>query len=309
MLELIKDRISLAAAGPFAYDDYPLEKTLSYPGDRGLFGPESATWQVTAHAAIFIGGIRTLLVQAAHPEVVAGVHDHSAYREDPLGRLSRTSSYVTATAYGAMPEVEHSISRVRGAHRPVRGESHRGKRYSAATPELAAWVHNAMTESFMATFRAFGPRPVDDDLADRYVAEQTQVARLLGAEPLPTTWRELEQWVTEHPDLSPSPGMEDVVRFLRQPPFDSVLLRLAYRLMFTAAVATIPPNLRRMLGVRAMPGALLLGRLMAGFLHWALGTSPALRVALRRIGAPDPDYARFRRPIPPEVLAHEATQV
>ena len=122
MLERMKDRISHAAAGPFAYDDYPLAKTLSYPGDPGLFGPDSATWQVTAHAAIFIGGIRTLLVQAAHPEVVAGVHDHSAYREDPLGRLSRTSSYVTATAYGAMPEVEYSISRVRGAHRPVRGE-------------------------------------------------------------------------------------------------------------------------------------------------------------------------------------------
>ena len=39
-----------------------------------------------------------------HPEVVAGVADHSRYREDPLGRLSRTSAYVTAASFGAMPE-------------------------------------------------------------------------------------------------------------------------------------------------------------------------------------------------------------
>ena len=37
-----------------------------------------------------------LLVQAAHPEVAAGVSDHSRYREDPLGRLTRTASFVTA---------------------------------------------------------------------------------------------------------------------------------------------------------------------------------------------------------------------
>ncbi len=301
MLERLKDRIANAAAQPFAHDEHPLARTLSYPGDPGLFGPGSATWQVTGHAAIFLGGIRTLLVQAAHPEVVAGVHHHSAYRRDPLGRLSRTSSYVTATAYGAQPEVEQALARVRRAHGPVRGESHRGRRYSAANADHAAWVHNAMVESFLATYLAFGPRPVEPDVADRYVAEQARLGAMLGADPLPRTWEDLRRWVTDHPELAPSPGMSDVLRFLKDPPFEARSMRIAYRIMFAAAVTTIPPRLRTILGVRATPGAHRAGRIVTSFLAWALGTSPALRAALQRMGAPDPPYAEFRRPIPPEV--------
>ena len=109
--------------GLFAHAGDPLEHTLDYTGDPGLFGPDSISWEVMGDVSGFIGGIRALLVQAAHPEVVAGVADHSRYREDPLGRLSRTSAYVTATSYGAMPEVETAVAIVRRVHRPVEGTS------------------------------------------------------------------------------------------------------------------------------------------------------------------------------------------
>ncbi len=62
-----------------------MEHTLDYAGDPGLFGPDSITWEVMGDVSGFIGGIRALLIQAAHPEVVAGVADHSRYREDPAG--------------------------------------------------------------------------------------------------------------------------------------------------------------------------------------------------------------------------------
>ncbi|SVC59772.1 uncharacterized protein METZ01_LOCUS312626, partial [marine metagenome] len=84
--------------------------------------------------AAFVGGIRALLVQAAHPEVAAGVGDHSVYREDPLGRLSRTAAYVSATTYGSLPEVDRALTVVRNAHRPVSGTSHRGTAYDAGDP-------------------------------------------------------------------------------------------------------------------------------------------------------------------------------
>ncbi len=112
VLDGYRERITNAAVGPFDHAEFPLSKTLTYHGDPGLFGPDSITWRVVGDSAAFIGGIRALLIQAAHPEVVAGVSDHSTYREDPLGRLSRTSSYVTATSYGAMPEVEAAIRAV-----------------------------------------------------------------------------------------------------------------------------------------------------------------------------------------------------
>ena len=280
----------------FAHAPYPLENTLSYPGDTGLFGPESITWPVLGDAAAFIGGIRALLIQAAHPEVVAGVADHSTYRVDPLGRLSRTSAYVTATGFGAGPEVEAAVQIVRGAHAPVRGRSHRDRPYTAGTPKFAAWVHNALTDSFLAAFQEFGSRRLSTEDADRFVLEQTAVGRLLDADPLPETARELSDWLTYHPDLGPSPGLAETVAFLRAPPLPPII-QVAYRLMFAAAVATVPVRLREVLGVKKRPGARLIGKAMVGFLRWALGSSPSWHVALVRVGAEVPE-GLFLQPLP-----------
>src|SRR5579871_1236740 len=65
----IRDRVVAGTSGLFAHGDDPLAGTLGYPGDPGLFGPASMTWRVIGDASVFAGGIRALLVQAAHPEV------------------------------------------------------------------------------------------------------------------------------------------------------------------------------------------------------------------------------------------------
>jgi len=110
ILDRLRDRVTASATGVFKHAGYPLADTLSHRGDPGLFGPGSVSWRVLGDASSFVGGIRALLVQAAHPEVVAGVTDHSRYREDPMGRLSRPSNYVTATTFGAMPEVGREMA-------------------------------------------------------------------------------------------------------------------------------------------------------------------------------------------------------
>ena len=112
MLKSIRARISESVAGLFAHGDQPLQDTARYPGDRGLCGPDSVSWKVIGDVSAFLGGIRALLVQSAHPEVVAGVEDHSRYRTDPLGRLNRTSFFVTTATFGAIPEVEGAVDRV-----------------------------------------------------------------------------------------------------------------------------------------------------------------------------------------------------
>ncbi|MCP4251004.1 MAG: DUF2236 domain-containing protein, partial [bacterium] len=156
VIDQLRSRIVGTTTGLFAHAPYPLEDSLAYQGDPGLFGPGSVTWPVIGDVATFIGGIRALLVQAGHQEVAAGVADHSRYRDDPLGRLSRTSAYVTATAFGALPEVEQAVQIVRRAHRPVQGDSHRARPYSADHPAHAAWVHNVLTDSFLVAYRVFG---------------------------------------------------------------------------------------------------------------------------------------------------------
>jgi uncharacterized protein (DUF2236 family) len=304
LVDALRIRVRASVTGPFSHAPFPLEETLAYDGDAGLFGPESATWPVIGDAASFLGGVRALLVQAAHPEVVAGVADHSAYEQDPLGRLSRTSAFVTATAFGAMPEVERAVAVVALAHRCVAGVSHRGRPYAAGTPELAAWVHNALTDSFLVAHRRFGPGRCPSERADRFVREQTRVGRLLGAAPLPESAEALSGWIAQHPDVAPSPGMRQTVAFLRTPPLEG-RVRSGYALLFHAAVASLPPRLRRVLGVRRIPGALLAGRLLVAYLRWALGGSPAWHLALLRCHARVPP-GRFHQPIPAQRLAVRA---
>lgn len=293
VLGTVRSRVVGATTGLFSHAPNPLEHSLDYAGDPGLFGPDSVTWRVIGDVATFVGGIRALLVQAAHQEVAAGVADHSRYQEDPLGRLSRTSSYVTATAFGAMPEVEGAIRMVRRAHRPVRGESHRLRSYAADDPGHAAWVHNVLTESFLTAYQYFGKKPLDATDADRFVAEQTVVGALLDSHPLPRTADALSRWVYEHPDIGVSPGMVNAIDFLRRPPL-RWNIRVAYGILFRAAVATIPVSVRSVIGVKRRPGALLVGRIAVKMLRLFLGSSPAWHTALTRVDAPLPEDHYFR---------------
>jgi uncharacterized protein (DUF2236 family) len=286
--------------GLFAHSSDPMARTMDHAGDPGLFGPDSLTWEVMGDVSGFVAGIRALLIQAAHPEVVAGVADHSRYREDPLGRLSRTSDYVTATSYGAMPEVEQAVRIVRAAHRRVVGVSHRGIPYRADDPPLAAWVHNSLTDSFLACHRAYGRRRLSTKEADQFVWEQARIGRLLDADPIPETADELSWWVAEHPAVAPSPGMREAVDFLRQPPLDPAVL-VGYQVLAAAALVTIPPRIRRALALKPRPGARQVGLVSTTVMRWALANSPRWRQALQRVGAPV-DETLFKQKAPFETL-------
>jgi uncharacterized protein (DUF2236 family) len=289
----------------FEHAPYPLEDTLDYPGDPGLLGPDSVSWRLIADPAAFVGGLRALLVQAAHPEVVAGVDQHSRYMDDPLGRLSRTSAYVTATTFGAMPEVESALARVRQAHLRVKGVSSRGIPYDAADPSYAAWVHNALTNSFLTANQHYSDYPLTVVEADRFVAEQARIGALLAAHPLPTTAKELGRWIEDHPGAAPSPEMSSVLEFLRNPPL-SPGLRAGYALLFEAAVTTLPERLQAVLGVIPKPGATRLGVAAVSGLRWALGSSPSWALALTRCGVEIP-HGLFLRAAPISITSQRTT--
>ena len=296
VVEQLRRRISDQALSPFGHAPYPLENTLQHQGDPGLVGPGSVSWAVMADPATFVGGIRGLLMQAAHPEVVAGVGDHSRYRDDPLGRLSRTASYVTATTYGAMPEVENAVKQVRRIHRIVSGVSSRGIPYDADDPEYSAWVHNCLTDSFLTAHQTYGGVRLTQSEADSFVREQSRIGALLGSDPMPETQEELRVWVSTHPEVAASPEMEDAVDFLVDPPLD-YSLRLGYKILMEAAVSIVPLRIRNVLGVTKTPGAKRAGVVSVAALRWALGLSPSWEVALMRCGEPVPRGV-FRRSAP-----------
>ena len=291
----LKDKVVESTTSLFSHGPTALEHTLDHVGDPGLLGPDSVSWRVIGDAAAFVGGIRALVVQTAHPEVVAGVEDHSRYRNDPFGRLNRTSVYVTETTYGAIPEVEAAVASVRTAHRPVRGRSQRRRPYSAGHPEMAAWVHNVLTDSFLAAYQAYGPQPLTTPETDRFVAEQARIGALLDASPLPETADELSQWIADNPALSGSDAQVNALRFLQDPPLP-IGVKLGYRPLFNAAVPTIQPAVRDLLDLRVRRGSEQVGRSTVRALRWALGSSPSWHLALVRAGAPVPP-GLFRQPL------------
>ena len=249
------------------------------PGDAGLFGPDSVAWRIHGDASVLVGALRALLVQAMHPEVVAGVVDRSQFRDDPLGRLRRTSDWVTTVTFAPRARAEAAIDGLAIVHRSVEGVSHRGVHYRASDPPLLAWVHNTLVDAFLRAHQLYGPGISNAD-ADRYVAEMARVGDRLGADPVPTDAAALRAWVREHPDVADSPGRRETHRFLASPPL-SVEYRIPYALLHQGALAIVPRSLRS-LAAPALPFAAETTWCATTALRFVLGPTPRLQEAERR---------------------------
>ena len=151
--------------------------------DPGLFGPDSVTWRVQSDPIMWVAGLRALLLQATHPVAMAGVLDHSDFRADPWGRLTRTADYVGTVAFGSLDEVDEIGRRVRAVHAKVRGiDGRSGRTYSARDPHLLTWVHCCEVESFLTTFQRAGGGLSPAEV-DTFYAEQTRAAAVVGLDP------------------------------------------------------------------------------------------------------------------------------
>jgi uncharacterized protein (DUF2236 family) len=283
-----------------AADRLPFEQYTDPPGDPGLFGPGSVTWRVHADPSMLIGGLCALLLQTLHPLAMAGIADHSNYREDPLGRLGRTGSFVTGTTYGSTETAERLIRVVKRIHRKVRGTAPDGRAYSASDPELVAWVHVTEVFSFLRAHQRFVPFPVRGEQTDRYYHEMATIAERLGATDVPRTRAAMRAYFRAmRPQLEASGRTLDAVRFLTTPGRDPLnpWLSGAHQVVIQASVGLLPAWAREMLGMRhptlvdwatVLPAT----HLLMGALRFAGGPPPALVEARRRCAA---------EPAPPQV--------
>lgn len=157
-------------------------------GDPGLFGPHSVTWRVHADfPGMLAGGLCALLLQALHPRALAGVWDHSDFRDDLVGRLRRTTAFVAGTTYAGTQEAGRLITRVAAIHTRVRGTTADGLPYAADDPALLTWVHATEAYAFLEGFRAYAAMPMPPGYDDRYIDESRRVAEALGARDVPAT--------------------------------------------------------------------------------------------------------------------------
>lgn len=265
-------------------------KQMAIGNDAGLFGPESAVWQVHGCIATLVGGIRALLMQAAHPAALTGVAEHSAYDTDPLGRLERTTRWLTITSFGSTEAIEIEARRVREMHKRVSGnfETKSGghARYSASDPRYLLWVHCAFTDSFLRAHQEMGyPLPQS---SDRYIAEWARSAEPLGLDSAPSSANELREVMQSfaRDEVISIEMTPPIVGFILRPPFSKAGL-LFYRILANAAIATIDEPFLSVLGLKPRSKKWLrVSRVLLDFLSYMLGhESPSQKIARKRIDA------------------------
>ncbi|MBR8744241.1 oxygenase MpaB family protein [Nocardiopsis sp. MG754419] len=245
------------------------------PGPR-RFGPDRPIRRVHGDAAMFVGGVRALLLQSLHPLAMAAVAAHSGYRGDPWGRLQRTSTFLAVTTYGTDADAASAVERVRRVHGAVRGTAPDGRDYRADDPHLLGWVHVAEVESFLWCHQRYGARPLDPAGCDAYVADTAWVAEALGVIDPPRSIAALRERLSEYrPELRGTAQARETVRFLlHRPPLPPVA-RPAYAALATGAVQGLPPWARRELdlpepsGPGSVLGPLAAG-VMVGGIRWAM---------------------------------------
>jgi uncharacterized protein (DUF2236 family) len=259
-----------------------------HPADDGLFGPRSVVWRINRDRSFPLSAMRSLMMQALHPLAMAGVAQHSTWKQDPFGRLAATSSYLLTTTYGDTASALAAAAWVRKVHTHVRGvDPETGLPYSAEDPALLLWVHAGMVDSIVEVTRRYG-RPIEPADLDRYVAEMVRFAEIVGVprEDVPATAAALRAYIESVDLRQASPAAKEAISIVLDPPDLDDDLRDLWHDLGQVAVGTLPPWARDMYGFPA-PSAELMERepvrQLLGALDLAFESQPGVLDVRERI--------------------------
>jgi uncharacterized protein (DUF2236 family) len=253
-----------------ARNETPIERS-----GEALFAPDSVIWRVHGDVTtMMIGGVTALLLQMLHPAALAGVWEHSTFRNDMLGRLRRTARFIAVTTYAEGCQANAAIDRVKTVHGHVRGVLDDGTVYCASDPDLLAWVHVCETIGFLDAWIRYREPMMSRDDQDRYVAEASVVALRLGADPVPLTRAEADALIQQfRPKLAGGERVRAVAAMILDQPSKTLIAAPAQRLLMEAAVDLMPGWAKSMHGRRVetlqIPAVRGGTWAMALTLHWA----------------------------------------
>lgn len=287
-MEFLRKRIEasvLAISRPPGSADF-----LNPPGDPGLFGPDSAAWQVHSDfTAMLTGGVAALLLQMLHPLPLAGVWDHSNFQADMLGRLRRTAQFIAGTTFGSRADAERLIARVRQIHLQVNGAGPDGTPYAASDPALLRWVHAAEVSCFLRAYLRYRNPDFPAADQDRYFDEIAYVAEALGAQDVPRSRAAVDDYIEGmRPQLRCDERTRKTLELVLNAPAPNALALPWTRLMMRAGVDLLPDWAQQMLEVtqRSPARSALLTRSVAVAavpMRWAVRNG-SIHLARRRMG-------------------------
>ena len=185
-------------------------------GDPGLAGgPGSLSWEINGDlASVSAAGMAAIIMEVLHPSVMAGVHEQSNVREQPLRRAQNTLGYVLRTTFGNTEAATNVVLRVKKIHARVNGTRPDGVEYRALDPELIGWVHTCIPWAVMEAYSKYR-RPLSIAEKDQYLAEQAPIGILGGAEWVPTSVAELEGYVERmRPLMAMTEQLREFIGFL-----------------------------------------------------------------------------------------------
>jgi len=225
--------------------------------DAGYFGPGSASWQVHGELTVLFGGARALLMQSAHPLVVAGARETGFYLRSPWKRLQRTLMLTYAITFGTKREARAAAEHINEVHRRVHGvDPITGQAYHGLDPDLLLWVHATLVQSALL-FEHLTVGALDAAGRQRFHEEQMVAAELLELprEKIPATVEELDTYVRDMvagDSLVVTDAARDVARLFREFPPEAEW-RPVLRAVSAWGFATLPPPLRDAYGVPWSP--------------------------------------------------------
>lgn len=263
--------------------------------DVGFYGFDSDVWKVHGSLATLVGGVRALLMQAAYPAALAGVSQHSAYDTDPLGRLERTTRWLTITSFGSTEAIAKEARRVNALHSHVKGDykDHEGlHHYEASQSRHLLWVHCAFTDSFLTAYRELG-RDQDRSVTG-YVEDWAKSAEPLGLTSAPKSDAELRSVLDDFLDneIGQIEATRRIVHFIIHPPFSKAAMPF-YRTLCNAAISTMDHRVLRALGLK--PKSRM----------WLKIVKPLLRALQAVLGNESPSQTLARQRIARLTSTHE----
>ena len=230
----------------------------------GYFTDDSMLRRVNRETVVGLAGMRSLLMQAAHPVAFAGFFEATTMLSEPYPRLERTARVLTAIGFGTKAEADAATRT--GAPHPLQGPRDAegtgralpGRDAVArGRPRAAAVDHRHAGRLQPARLPALRP-PASRDEQEAYWQDFRLMSKLFGLH-YKDTPKDIDAFEAYMADMLASDDLdvgdkarELAIDIVMQPPVP-LHLRPLLELANQITIGLLPANIRRMYGFRWDP--------------------------------------------------------
>ncbi len=157
-------------------------------------GPDSLTWKYFGDLRTGLMGVWIGALQNMHPELGAGVEEHSILLREPLQRVARSVYPIMGVVYDG-DRASATGQQVRSFHETIKGTDSAGRRYHALNPETFYWAHATFFMLVLKTAEYFCGGLTEAEKRQLF-DEHVQWYRMYGMSmrPVPRTWDEFQDY-------------------------------------------------------------------------------------------------------------------